>query len=426
MTVKHGSSSRLWRGTVEAFVLRAAGIGLLFLMHSVLGRLIGPEGYGSFSYALALAGLLSVVVPLGWPTALMRFIAQYVEHQRWGLLHGAILRAHQITFIFSGLVALALWTITYWKDFTPSMVTSLRFAAVLLPLLAFVALRRKAFQGLERVKASIIPEDIILPLLVVGGATAFAVTTASQALLVYFAAAFLVFLLGSVWLWYSLPVEGRSAPLELKTREWMAIALPMVFGGISQMIIKRTDVLMLGAMVDLETVGIYTAANRIAMLITFVLGSVNIIAAPMLAAAYHGARHEQFKTIIRKAMLWSTIGGLPLFGVMILWPQWLLSFFGPQFVQGKLLLQVLAIGQLFNAATGPVGFAMLMTGMERTFAWTTGIVSMGNVLGNLVAIPIWGALGAAMVAAISIAVLNISLLIFVTMRRIVAKHEHSQ
>ena len=84
---------RLRRGTLEALVLRVLGLGLLFLQHSVLSRYIGPEGYGTFSYAVASAGLLAVVVPLGWPTALMRFIAQYTESEQWGLLRGAVLRA---------------------------------------------------------------------------------------------------------------------------------------------------------------------------------------------------------------------------------------------------------------------------------------------------------------------------------------------
>jgi O-antigen/teichoic acid export membrane protein len=179
-----------------------------------------------------------------------------------------------------------------------------------------------------------------------------------------------------------------------------------VFGGLSQVIMNRTDVVMLGAMVDMSSVGLYSAANRIATLNTFVLGAVSTIAVPMMAAAFHAGRHRQNRTILRYTMLLSTLGALPLFAIMVLRPQFLLGVFGPEFTHGGSLLQVLAFGQFVNAATGPVGFALLMTGRERVFAWTMGAAAAGNVVGNLIAIPIWGAVGAAAVTAVSVVLLN--------------------
>lgn len=410
------------RGTVEAFVLHAAGIGLLFLMHTILGRALGTEGYGTFSYALTLAGVLAIVVPLGWPTALMRFIAQYVEQQRWELLRGAIQRAYQITLFSAALAAVALWAISHWNRVSPDLATSLRFAALLLPLLAFVGLRRKALQGLQRVKASIAVEEIFLPLVVIAGMYLFAITSSSGALLLYAGAAFLAFLVGSVWLWRSLPAQSRAAKPEFRTRPWMAVAIPMIFGGLGQIILNRTDVIMLGAMTDMESVGLYGAATRLATLNTFVLGAVNTIAAPMIAAAFYGSRYQQVREIMVKAMLWSTIGALPLFAVMLFQPQLLLSLFGTGFIQAGALLQILAVGQFVNAATGPVGFALQVTGRERMFALAIGTAATANVVGNLLAIPAFGAIGAAYVTAASIMLLNLILLALVWLRITASNH----
>jgi O-antigen/teichoic acid export membrane protein len=397
---------RLRRGTVEAFVLHAVGVGLLFLMHAYLGQAIGVRGYGNLSYALTLAGMLAVIVSLGWPTALMRFIAQYQEQQSWGLLRGVIRRAYQTTFLFAVLTSLSLWGISHWNSLSPELATSLHFAALILPFLAFVGLRRKVLRGFQRIKSSIIPEEVVLPLLVIAGMYLFAVSTASGALLVYAAAALVAFLLGNVLLLGGMPKQRRIARPEFKTRTWMATALPMVAGGLSQSIMNRIDVIMLGAMNNMVSVGLYNAATRIAVLNTFVLGAVNTIAAPMMAAAFHGGRHRQYRMILRYAMLFATVGALPLFAIMILWPQFLLGFFGPEFSQGGSLLRVLAIGQFVNAVTGPVGFALLMTGRERAFAWTLAAAATGNVIGNWALIQIWGAVGAAISTAVCIAVLN--------------------
>lgn len=417
--IRKQAASSLGRGTVEAFVLRAGGAGLLFLMHIVLGRTIGPEGYGTFSYVLALSMILAMVVPLGWPTALMRFIAQYIEQQRWGLLRGAVKRAYQVTFLFAMVAASVLFGISYWSHVSPEMAANLRYASLLLPLLASVALRRNALQGLQRVKASIIPEEIILPLLMIAGVYLFVVSTGAGALFVYAGVALLTFLLSNIWLLRSLPLESRAAKPEFQTRMWMTVALPMVFADFSQLAIGRTDVLILGATMDAGSVGLYSAASRIALLSTFVMTAVNTIGMPMLASAYYGGRLDQFRSIMCRAALWSTLGALPLFAAMIFFPQLLLGFFGPEFTQGALLLRLLALGQFINALTGLVGSALVMTGHQRTFALVVALVAAGNVLGLLVAIPTWGVVGAAVVTTTSVATLNICLLLLV--RRIVLR-----
>lgn len=398
--------SQMRQGAIDAFVMRCLGLGLLFLMHMLLGRALGPKQYGIFSYALSLGGFLAVIAPLGWPTAMMRFIGQYSAEKKWALLRGAFIRANQITFASSVLMAMALWGISCWLPFTSRVRMSVHFAALLLPILAYVQLRRKIFQGLKRVRWSIVPDEVVVPLLVISGVLAFATTTASKALTVYLVASLAVVLFSLFWLWRSMPFEVRQVQPILRTRTWLGIAFPMMLGGISQIVMNRTDVLMLGAMVNMKAVGLYSAANRIAVLNTFVLGAVNTIAAPMLAQSHHSGHSDQFIRIFRRAMLWSTLGALPLFALMIAWPQGMLNLFGGQFVQGSALLRILSLGQFVNAFTGPVGFALLMTGREGQFALSMAFVAGANVMGNFIIIPFWGALGAAWVTAGSIMVLN--------------------
>ena len=401
------------RGSVEAFVLYGVGLVLLFLMHTILGRTVGPRGYGVFSYAVALTQVLAIVVPLGWPTALMRFVAQYTEQQRWSLLRGAVRRAYQVTLASTVVCTLILWAVSYASFVPQDLTVSLRFSALLLPLLAFVGLRSRALQGLKQVKASIVPEQIVLPLLVILGAYTFAITSASGALLLYAGAALVAFLVGNALLWRSLPTRERAAKPEFETRAWMIVALPMIFGGLSQIIMNRTDVLMLGVLDSVGSVGLYSAANRFAILNTFTMTAVGTIAVPLMTAAFHGSRLGQARSILRWSMIVSMLGALPLTATMVFFPGFLLGFFGPEFAQATNLLRILAVGQFINAATGPIGAALQMTGRERTFAWATGSAALFNVVGNLIMIPRYGASGAAAVTALSVAGFNISLFILV-------------
>lgn len=382
-------------------------MGLLLLMNLLLGRVIGPEGYGTFSFALALAGLLAVVAPLGWSTALVRFISQYIEQKSWGLLKGVLLRAHQMTAVCSMTFATMLVAVAYSNYFTEDMATSVMYAGIILPFLAFAQVRKRALQGLQHVKSSIFPDEVLLPLLVSVGLLATGLTTAKGGLKLYAFCSLVALVAGGILLVRSMPSGGREARTEFKTGEWLAVALPMVFGGISRMILNRTDVLMLGAFTDMNSVGLYTAASKLAVLNTFALTTVNVLAGSMLARAYFGSENNHLGPILLKVMLWSTVGATPFFAAMLLYPDTLMGFFGRGFEEGSGLLRTLAFGQFINAAAGPVGLLLLMTERERIFAMTTGVIAGGNIIGNLLAIPLFGAMGAAVVTMASVVVLNV-------------------
>lgn len=403
-----GLSKRTFRrGTVDAFITRGLGAGSLLLMHTVLSNRIGVQSYGVLIFALTIAGLLSVVIPLGWPNALLRFVAQYIELKQWSLLRGIVIVAYQFTFALSFLFAIFLYAANNLWSGNYDIKIGMDYAALLLPVLALMTLRRKAFQGLRRVKSSVLPDEVVLPAAVITGIFAFSVSNDASAVTIYFIVAMLIALLGSIWLWFALPHGIRTTKSEYLTRFWLSVSVPMVFGGVGQLLINRTDILMLGAMTNMDIVGLYSAAGRLALLNVFVLNAVNTITAPMLASAYHRGDAIKLRKLVSKGMLWSSIGALPVFLFMMWNPEILLGFFGREFTDGGNLLRILIAGQFVNAVTGPVSFLLMMTGREKIFAWIMAITAIINVLGNLWAIPRWGAVGAACITAATVTIMSV-------------------
>src|SRR5262249_24808165 len=96
---------------------------------------------------------------------------------------------------------------------------------------------------------------------------------------------------------------------------------------------------------------------------------------------------------------------LPLAAGLILFGDWLLFLFGPDFTQGRLALRILCLGQLFNVAVGSMGLQLLtMTGHERDSVLAIGISLMANLVLNSLFIPLWGLEGAAVASASSMVV----------------------
>ena len=97
---------------------------------------------------------------------------------------------------------------------------------------------------------------------------------------------------------------------------------------------------------------------------------------------------------------------LVIFSCIAIFHVELLNVFGKGFAAGSTVLLILAAGQLANAATGPTGVLLTMTGKQK---WElTNSISMiaFNFLLNLFLIPKMGKTGAAIATALSIATIN--------------------
>ena len=69
-----------------SFILKFASLGLGFLTSVVLARLLGAEGFGDFSFPMAIVELLLVPTTLGFPSLVVRELARYQVQSKWALL----------------------------------------------------------------------------------------------------------------------------------------------------------------------------------------------------------------------------------------------------------------------------------------------------------------------------------------------------
>jgi O-antigen/teichoic acid export membrane protein len=391
---------------VSAFGFKTLGVGLLFGMQWVLARRLTVPQFGTFNFVLSLVSVLAVLVSVGWPSAITRFVAQYVEERDWGHLRGVMRRGYEVTVLTAALSGVVLWAISLWTR-DESMRMGLRYAAPILIPASVLVYQRKAFTGLQRTAASILPEEIFLPLAVIAWALVIPAARIAGVLGGYLAVSAVVCIGAAVVLWRRLPGEARRAEARYRTRYWTIVALPMVVGSASQLVMNRIDVLMLGSLAGMAAAGLYTAASRVAMLNIFALAAINTVTTPLLATAYFSGDRKRFFRICNMSLLGAAAGALPFFLLMVLAPGWLLGLFGPAYRNAGPLLQILALGQFVNAATGPVGFALLMAERERDFARSLLGVAVLCVLGHWLVIPRAGALGAAWVSAGAVAALNV-------------------
>jgi O-antigen/teichoic acid export membrane protein len=168
----------------------------------------------------------------------------------------------------------------------------------------------------------------------------------------------------------------------------------------------KLDILMLGFYRDASEVGIYSLADRVATSIAIFQMVMNQISTPSIARLHALNEKEKLQRMIVKIARWVAIVSLPVFFIILFFGKWILSFFGPAFVQGQKALIIICIGQFIGIAFGPGSNFSVTTKNERLTIIFALVKMAVIILLNMIFTPIWGIVGTAIATAASIIVGN--------------------
>lgn len=397
---------KLKKRSLESFVLQAMGVLCLFILHSRLANELSVEDYGVFSFALAIATMMVLLSTLGWPGVLTRLIPDYLSKKEWSLLKGALISSHFFAFLFSLSISAILLSASVYIIF-PKKAEAFVIAATFLPLLSLIALRRRVFMALHNVRGSILPDEIILPMITTVALNMVPVSGAREASYLYIAIALLVFLVTLNWLSKLLPSELKQASPKYLTMEWFALAFPFLVGGGAQILLSQSGVLVLGYYNDMSGVGLYSAAFRLALFVTFVMTAINVIGMPLLASAFQSGDPYVLRIIFRKTQLWSICGAIPVGLVLFIFSGNWLELFGNNYIQAERVLQILIIGQVANTASGLSGSLLAVANKQKYYAISMGLTASASILLMAVCVPNWGVAAVAIIYSVCMVLLSI-------------------
>lgn len=403
-----GVGARLVRGASVFLVIQGLGVGVSFASQVLLARLMGAESFGIYTVSLSWVVVLSVASRLGLSTTALRFVSQYESTGRLALLRG-FLRTSRLTVGAASLVTAALMAavvLALRPDLRPELAATLWIGGLAIPLLALLQLTSATLRGLKQVMMSQIPETVIHPVLLIGLAAGLRWIAgmdldARVAMALYTTALFSALTLSTVALRMRTPREMFHVEAQTDAPLWRRVALPLLLIDGLNVIQNRADVLTIGSLVDATDAGIYSAASRICHVIPFGLLAVTAWAAPMIAEYHAKDQRRELQRVVRVAGLAILLFTLPLVGGAVFFGRFLLGLFGPGFEAAYPSLAILAIGQVVNALTGPVGFLMTMTGHQQEAMRIQFVHSLGNVILNLLLVPWLGIEGAAISAALT-------------------------
>lgn len=409
-------------GAVMVMGIRVGGAAIALLSQIFLARWMGAFEYGIYAYVWVWVITLGIVAPMGFTTAILRFIPEYRTKEKWHRLRGVLNTSWRMVLMF-GLLCMALGFAVLaliQNHIDAYYITPLIVALLTVPVIALADCQEGMARGFGWINLAYLPSYILRPLFIVAAAWGiyyFAGTpTGLQVTIAALAGALLIVI------WQRLVLASRirkivpvSRPV-YHTAYWTSVAAPLVLVEGLYLMLTNTDIFILGQFVAPDQVGVYYASTRIANLIVFIYFAVAALAVPKFAELHAaGSRSElqRFTHGIIQWIFWPSVAGA-LFLLVV--GGFALELFGEGFSSGFPVLCILMLGFLVRASTGPIEYLLNMTGHQKATAIAYGGAALLNILLNFVLIPECGIIGAASATAISISVATLWLVVEVRRR----------
>ena len=410
----------LARGTAGSLFTKLAGMGVLFGVHVLLARLLGPDQYGIYIYAINCIDMVAVLCLLGYHTSLVRFVAEYRVTEQWGYLRGVLRSSTKVVAIASFLVGIVLVLIllNIKGKLSESQFETFLIGTAVLPIFCLCWLRESTLRALKRIVQSQILLKVIRPLSV--GILAIGIylwteqLKASWVMACNLVAVFIVFLIGTDLMRRGIKHEIFAAEPMYRTKFWIAVSVPMLLIATMQWALKRTDVIMIGSYLGTKEAGLYSTASEVSGVVELGLASVNSILGPMISEFYHSGNMREMRKVVTLAARAVLILMVSATIVMSLGGKIVLGLYGKEFVSAYLPLLILLGGEVINAIVGPAGVIMTMIGHQNQLGIILGLGTLVNVGLNVVLIPRMGIVGAAIASATSMVLWNVLMFCYVS------------
>ena len=362
--------SGLSKSLVSLFI-KVATAGLTYLSYVILSRLMGGAQYGNNDIALSLATILAIGANYGQQTAILRYWPAEMVAGRPDRAINALRSGGAITVLASvvimaglGIASFATGVLGQWP------VLHLYASALLILPLALAEYWSSALRAQGSVWTGLAPRDLIwrtaLPLAVV------ALWYAGFSLSGWAALVLTAVVLGlALTLQYVFAharryeIAAGTTGLRAYWREHGKASRSFFLGTVLDSAALNVDIIFVGLLVAPAVAGVYFNAFRTAGLLTLFMFAITLVVAPMVAQHYHAGELRKAQAITALCAWAGFVFSLVVFAGFLLFGDQVMSLFGGSNEQGALLLIILAVGLLFDAATGPSRIVMMMTGHER-------------------------------------------------------------
>ncbi|MFH0905262.1 MAG: flippase [bacterium] len=384
--------------TLVQLIARAVTTVASFLVVGYLARYLGVEGYGQYTLIFAYLALFSVIVDFGFFLLQVREVTKYPD--RASDILGNILSIKLLLSVvaFGGAYLAAR---VFYHD--PVMIQGIAIGSVYQAALSLTLVPMSLFQAqLKMHKTAIV--DIIARLsylgLVIWGIHH---NVGLLGIILMISAINLAgFLVQLAWAWPATPITPKW---DFKYwQEFLIEAWPMGLVGMLSVLYFRIDTVMLGAIKGEYAVGIYGPPYRVLEVVLTIPTMFMSSVFPVFTRALAESRERALK-IFSKSVGFLGIVGLPIaFGVMAVGTPFMIMMAGADFAASGIVLKILIWAAAISFFGAVTNYSLIAAGRQKDLVWPYLVAAVFNIIANLIAIPHYSYIGAAIVTVVTEAI----------------------
>lgn len=381
---------------------------LAFAYFTVVARMVGVQGAGRYFLATSFTTIFSIFIDLGLSNVLIREAAKNREQAE--KLLGNILGLK--VFLAAATVVAALITARL-LGYAPEVQTMIAIACAVMTLdaihLVFYGVMR-GFQDLRQEAIGVI----------VGQAVTIASGTAFLFLHLPLPFLIVALLFGSAWnvAWSSFSLAWKygvrprlHVDPAVASFLWK-VSLPFALSGIFARVYSFIDSIMLSKLAPESAVGLYGVAYKVTFAFQFLPMAFAAAIYPAMAQ-YHVTDRAKLGELYRRALTYLFLAVAPLtVGIFALARPIVVLAYGRAFLGSVFPLQVLIFSLVFAYLYWPAGSMLNACDRQDRNTLAMGMTMGANIILNVILIPRYGEVGAAVSAVAGNAVLFLSALLF--------------
>jgi O-antigen/teichoic acid export membrane protein len=386
---------RIVKNTTVLFISQIITYIIGFFIAIYMANYLGPLGFGIIQTALALTAIFGVFTDLGLGTLTVREVSRDKSLTKKYVANTTVMRII-LAFITFSLVFLTVNIIHYSQEqiyviyiITASVIFN-SFSGVFYSI--FQAYQEMEFQSLAAILNSI--------LMLIG------VITVIYYQLNVLAFASLYFISNAIVFFYALSFYVRKFHLpkiEVDFNFWrpaIMAALPLSLVTIFSLIAYRVDTVLLSILKTSVEVGYYSAAYNLMMVFLFLPGVFSTAIFPVFSNFFVSSE-DSLKYSYKKSFKYLTILSIPIaVGVTLLSSQIIILIY-PKFLPSILILQILIWAVPITFLNYIFGTIIPAMNRQNLLLKITFISMAVNISLNLIFIPIYSYIGAAVVTVIT-------------------------
>lgn len=369
-----------------------------FYLTYLIASKFSIEESGRFFTELSIITIFIMIISLGLPSYCVKKVSELKYRQKINSANSLI--------TYSGISVCMAGIIIIINNFIFNIVDN-KMAFSLIPL-SLIALMSSYIQASKKPRISMLFTGVARNLVFVILLLMVSIERYSELSLLFFITS-LICCISSFCFWSKLGgtfvIKERSHFLFTKS----ILKSSSFFWGISFLTVLSSQLpqFLIGTMAGYSEASGYAVAVRIAGVSSIVLVAINRIIAPNIAEFYYKKNQLELEKEINRSTFITFFLSTIYFFIIAIFSDVILSFFGHEYLFAKSSLVLMMLGQWLNSSFGSVGTILQMTGYSRVQQRNTLISIVTSVFVGLIAIPVFGLLGAALMFSSYLALVNL-------------------